>query len=349
MYSPPPQADGLLQILEEQMRSSQPLRKIRVFVADSNAIHSELLAEAIERHHLFEVVSSAASSADIHQLVRAHSPDVLLISANLHERSAGGLEVLASLRASFPDLKIVALLESPKSEIVVQAFRLGARGVFSKDGPIKTLVKCITCVHEGQVWATAEELGFVLEALSAAPAVNPFGLVGLSHLTARELEVVNCLAGGHSNREIAQRLDLSKHTVKNYMFRIFDKLGVSSRVELLFYVLSRPATENGAGELVHNVEKTKKAILPINDRSQFQAETKMDSGLKQRTERRKSFRRPTKPGDQSAFAGSLIKLIAATERMADAASNRESQNSGGSTEQTSSSESALMRRLASPA
>jgi DNA-binding NarL/FixJ family response regulator len=226
------------------MRSSQPLRKIRVFVADSNAIHSELLAEAIERHHLFEVVSSAACSAHIHQLVHAYSPDVLLISASLQESSTGGLEVLAGLRASLPELKSVVLLESEKREIVVQAFRLGARGVFSKNAPIKTLAKCISCVYEGQVWATAEELGFVLEALAAAPAVRPLGSRGLSQLSTREMDVVNCLAEGLSNREIAERLHLSRHTVKNYMFRIFDKLGVSSRVELLFYALSRPAPDN---------------------------------------------------------------------------------------------------------
>jgi DNA-binding NarL/FixJ family response regulator len=178
--------------------------------------------------------------------MQAHGPDILLISARLHEKSAAGLELMASLRESFPELKIVALLESPTRDVVVQAFRLGARGVFSKNAPLKTLGKCISCVFEGQVWATAEELGFVLEALAATPSIRPLGSVGLSQLSVREMEVVNCLAEGLSNREIAQRLKLSRHTIKNYMFRIFDKVGVSSRVELLFYALSRPAGESGS-------------------------------------------------------------------------------------------------------
>src|SRR5262249_8292844 len=148
------------------MRSSQPLPKMRVLVADSNLIHSQLLAEALGRDQRFEAVGYAAGSADIQEAVRTHSPDVLLMSANLRDKSTGGLELLAKLRASVPDLKTVALLETPKREIVVQAFRLGARGVFSKDAPIKTLAKCITCIYEGQVWATGEELGFVLEALA---------------------------------------------------------------------------------------------------------------------------------------------------------------------------------------
>ena len=124
---------------------------------------------------------------------------------------------------------------------------VSARGVCSpRNAPLKTLGKCISCVFEGQVWATAEELGFVLEALAATPSIRPAGSVGLSQLSAREIEVVNCLAEGLSNREIAQRLKLSRHTIKNYMFRIFDKVGVSSRVELLFCALSRPASETGS-------------------------------------------------------------------------------------------------------
>jgi two-component system, NarL family, nitrate/nitrite response regulator NarL len=226
------------------MRSTQPLRRIRVFVADSNAIHSELLAEALGRAQQFDVVGYAANSLDVVQLVCTYSPDVLLVSASSREKSTGGLGVLASVRGSFPNLKTVVLLESAKREIVVQAFRLGARGVFSKEFPVTTLGKCITCVCEGQVWATTEELGFVLEALADAPIIRPLASAALSQLSARELDVVNCLAEGLSNREIAERLNLSRHTVKNYMFRIFDKVGVSSRVELLFHVLSRPAAAN---------------------------------------------------------------------------------------------------------
>ena len=225
------------------MRSPQPLHRIRVFVADSSAIHSELLAGAIARDHSFDVVGSAANSNGIDRLVRTTNTDVLLISASSSDQSTGGLGILAKMRASFPEVKIVALLESTRREIVAQAFRLGARGVFSKNASVKSLGKCISCVYEGQVWATAEELGFVLEALAASPAVRPLDSVGLNQLSTREMDVVNCLAEGLSNREIAERLKLSRHTIKNYMFRIFDKLGVSSRVELLFYAFSHPATE----------------------------------------------------------------------------------------------------------
>ncbi len=186
------------------MRATQPTRLIRVLVADNSTIHSELLSEAIGRDRHFMVVGSATSSAEVRHLVRRIMPDV---------------------------------------QIIIHAFRLGARGVFSRNSPVKVLRKCITCVQMGQIWASSQELGFLLEALAIAPAVRPLDSIGLNQLSARELEVVNCLAEGMSNQEIAQRLKLSRHTIKNYMFRIFNKLGVSSRVELLFYALSRPASE----------------------------------------------------------------------------------------------------------
>jgi DNA-binding NarL/FixJ family response regulator len=91
-------------------------------------------------------------------------------------------------------------------------------------------------VDAGQVWASSSELQFVLEALTQ-PALAHLSSNGKSLLSAREIDVVRCLAEGLTNREIARRLKLTEHTVKNYLFRIFDKLGVSSRVEVVLYAL----------------------------------------------------------------------------------------------------------------
>jgi DNA-binding NarL/FixJ family response regulator len=223
------------------MRRAQPVQPIRVLVGNCSAIEGELLADAIRKDRRFIAVGSAVNSADIRSLVVEHYPDVLLITPNLDDEPNGGLDVLADCRVSHPKLKAVVLLESLQPDIVVQCFRLGARGVFSKDLSVKVLARCISCVQEGQVWVTTKELGFVLEALAIARAVRPFRSANLNNLSARELDVMNYLAEGLSNQEIAERLKLSRHTIKNYISRIFHKLGTSSRFELLFHALRCPA------------------------------------------------------------------------------------------------------------
>ena len=335
------------------MRGSQPLHATRVLIADSSAMHSELLAESIRRDRRFTVVGSASSSGDIQSLLREHCPDVLLISASMDEQPHGGLRLLAELRSTYPEIQAVVLLESPKRETVVQAFRLGARGVFSKNSPIKVLAKCIDCVQQGQVWATSAELGFVLEALAAAPSVRPLAASALNQLSARELDVVTCLAEGLSNREIAQRLKLSRHTVKNYMFRIFDKLGVSSRVELLFYVLSRPVSDNGddnsPAKSGNNGRRLAKELAwPTNGAGQPGTEIEVDAPSGRRKARKRASRRPASVADESELLNLLGKLIVFAERKADAlASGTPEKDTSVNQLQTTGNRSALLAKLVS--
>jgi two-component system, NarL family, nitrate/nitrite response regulator NarL len=333
------------------MRSSQPLHATRVLVADSSAMHSELLAESIRRDRRFAVVGSASSSGDIHSVLREHCPDVLLISASMDEQPHGGLHLLPELKSTYPEVKAVVLLESPKRETVVQAFRLGARGVFSKNSPIKVLGKCISCVQQGQVWASSSELGFVLEALAAAPSVRPLAASALNQLSARELDVVTCLAEGLSNREIAQRLKLSRHTIKNYMFKIFDKLGVSSRVELLFYVLSRPVSENSdinPGNKGGRSASAKELILPINGAGQRETGIELDARSERRKPKKRVSRKASGVADESEFLNLLGKLIVFAERKTDAlASDTGDQDTSVNELQTTSNRSALLARVVS--
>src|SRR5258708_10092060 len=128
---------------------------------------------------------------------------------------------------------------SSKRDSELEAVRAGARGGCDRQGSLGMRCKSICRVHEGQVWANCEQMTLLLEALASAPKVRAVDARGLNLLSKRELEVVHNLAAGLTNREIAQHLGLSQHTVKNHLFRIFDKLGVSSRIELLFLTLSQ--------------------------------------------------------------------------------------------------------------
>jgi two-component system nitrate/nitrite response regulator NarL len=224
--------------------------RLRVLAADSTAMSTQLLVEALARDAQFQMIESPSNKAAILNLVQREKPQVVVISAKLGEDDAGGLDLIRNLRTQSPSPRVIMLLDSSERSAVIEAFRAGAQGVFCRTEPFRLLAKCIQCVDAGQVWASSTELQFVLEALTQ-PALAHLNTNGGSLLSAREIDVVRCLAEGLSNREIANRLKLTEHTVKNYLFRIFDKLGVSSRVEVVLYALgggaAHPAKTSSTG------------------------------------------------------------------------------------------------------
>jgi DNA-binding NarL/FixJ family response regulator len=220
-------------------REDDDAAPICVIVLDSSQIHSQLLADGMGRDGRL-VASSARTPADFLQAAAQSPVDVVVISSTLDEEPGRGFEVLRNFRSLRPDVPAVMLLDASKREMVVDAFRAGARGVLGRQSSLADLCKSIHCVHQGQVWANSKEMAFALDVLADLPAISAVDHRGINLLSERELEVVQCLAEGLTNREIGDRLGLSRHTVKNYLFRIFDKIGVSSRMELLSLTLRQP-------------------------------------------------------------------------------------------------------------
>jgi DNA-binding NarL/FixJ family response regulator len=223
---------------------------IRVLVADKTRMNTQLLAHSLARDNRFRVVEAESTADSILGLTGSAKPDVVLLTPVLEHKPTLGFQVARQLRVLHPDTRVVLLLDTSERSAVVEAFRAGARGVFCRTEPLETLAKCIQCAHSGQVWANSRELEYLLGALSEAMSMRPADDSSLSALSKRERDVVLCVAEGLSNREIAHRLKLTEHTVKNYLFRIFDKLGVSSRVEAVlhvFKVLQTSSTTSNAG------------------------------------------------------------------------------------------------------
>ena len=144
-------------------------RKIRVIIADDTQMGCNLLKSAISRSRFrFEVVACATTRAEVVRSLNAHPVDVALVNGDLIDGPLIGFEVVREIRASFPNTSSVLLLKSPTDEMVVTAFRSGAKGVFGREEPLPALWKCIRSVYEGQIWANSKQLHLLLEALISA-------------------------------------------------------------------------------------------------------------------------------------------------------------------------------------
>lgn len=209
---------------------------ISVLIASQRALSHDLYTQALNRYSGIRVVGSAFTVDQVTRIARAKRTDILLISPHLLDGPLSGFVALQKTRALSSSAKPIVLVEQNEEHLVVPAFRAGARGVFSvvSDG-VKKLCRCVKCVHAGQIWASSAHLSTVLDVFSQSIPLRIVDAKGAELLTEREDEVVRLVESGLTNKEIAAELNLSEHTVRNKLFRIFDKLGVSSRVELALY------------------------------------------------------------------------------------------------------------------
>jgi two-component system nitrate/nitrite response regulator NarL len=209
-----------------------------VLISEASKMYCDLLSIAFctvrERFH---IVGAASNTAEILTVLRERPPQIVIVSDTLEDGPLAGTRLLPEIRNIAPDTRILLVMEAPNRELVIGAFRSGADGVFCRNSPFELLCKSLDTLSEGEVWATAAELRYVLDEFKNGPKPPKVDPAVERRMTKRELDVARAAVEGLSNREIARRLGLTEHTVKNYLFRIFDKLGVSNRVELVLSCL----------------------------------------------------------------------------------------------------------------
>jgi len=214
-------------------------RSIAVLFADSNRMQAQLLISALRRRPEFDVAACQMDTSAILREIEAKVPKVALLSLNSATSPTDTVMTLRRLHFSHPEIPSVLLVDSFDRELVVSAFRSGARGLFCiTDSNLRLLCKCLQRVAAGQIWANTEQLNCLLEMISEVPSLRVLNSNGNNLLTPREEQVVALVAEGLGNRQIAIELNLSEHTVKKYLFRIFEKLGISTRVELVLYAMN---------------------------------------------------------------------------------------------------------------
>jgi DNA-binding NarL/FixJ family response regulator len=214
-----------------------------VLVTEASKMYCDLLSMAfLAVPDRFHVVATAFTTAEILAQVREHRPSVAIISDNLADGPLAGLRILPEVRKANPETRILLAMSSSDRELVIEAFRFGADGVFCRNSPFDMLCKSVDALAKGQIWANSKELRYVMEEFMRAPKQRKVDPTVENRMTKREGDVVRLAVEGLSNREIAGQLGLTEHTVKNYLFRVFDKLGVSNRVELVLSCLRQEET-----------------------------------------------------------------------------------------------------------
>jgi DNA-binding NarL/FixJ family response regulator len=212
---------------------------IKLLIAEQSLLSCQLMEAALQKNRQISVVASVVDHDECLEAYKASNPGICVVSGALKNGQTAGFHLTRELRSLDRDASVILLLESSQKSMVIEAFHAGARGIFSRDQSFEVLAKCIQKVHEGQVWANNEQLQYLVESMSETAAPAGKDAKGGNLLTKRELSLVELVAEGRTNRDISRELHLSEHTVRNYLFRIFNKLGTSNRLELALYAINQ--------------------------------------------------------------------------------------------------------------
>jgi len=214
---------------------------IRILVADDNAIFRDGLRKLLEGADDVQIVGEASNGVECTKMLAKLKPDILLLDLRMPEKD--GLGVLEEVNFDTLPTRVIVLTAAEDDRDVVRAMRLGARGVVLKQSASDLLVKSIRKVYEGEIWLDNRMTAEVIDAFKKSSEAGQRREKPL--LSDREKEIVQLVAQGFRNREIGEKLFISEQTVKNHLHNIFDKLGVSDRLELALYAIHHRLIDQG--------------------------------------------------------------------------------------------------------
>ena len=233
-------------ILEPRMASVRSRIKIKLLIADDHAIFRDALRKLLDSEEEITIIGEARNGAECIKMLGKLKPDILLLDLRMSEKD--GFTVLEEVNFDMIPTRVIVLTAAEDDRDVVRAMRLGARGVVPKESAIDLLVKSIYRVHAGEIWLDSHMTAEVINTFSASSKSGVRSEKSL--ISDRELEVVQLVSQGFQNKEIGKELFISENTVKNHMHNIFDKLGVSDRLELMLYAIHHRLIDKPDGTLV---------------------------------------------------------------------------------------------------
>lgn len=239
---------------------------VGVVLVNMSGMFRELLCSAFTNNKTVHIVACAANDLELSTALDVCYPNVALVGIQGWARDMDALPFLQQIASTAPNVRTIVIASEMSRENVVSLFHSGARGLIcASEADIPLLTKCIQCVSKGQIWASASQLELLIRSLSSPRSLKVTNVLGDSLLSKREEQVLHFLADGMSNRELAVALKLSEHTVKNHLFRIFDKLGVSNRMEAVLFAISQREQRN-AFQLSRTspaLTRTKREFAPL--------------------------------------------------------------------------------------
>ena len=218
-------------------RRSQP---VRIVIADDHPIFRDGLRRLLEAEADLKVIGEACDGSEAVKMARQLKPDILLLDLAMPRMP--GLEALREMSSgsASSSVRVILLTAAAEKKQIVEALQLGARGVVLKDSATQLLLKSIHTVMAGEYWVGRESVSNLVQYLrnlvqssGEEAKQKKFGL------TPRELEIVSAVVAGYSNKEIAEYFKISEDTVKHHLSNIFDKLGVSTRLELALFAVNQ--------------------------------------------------------------------------------------------------------------